>query len=439
MDSQGLSLTVGVPASVPPVISTTNLAPATQTRPYSASLTMSGGTGPFTWSISAGSLPTGLSLNSSTGVISGTPTGTGTSNFTVKVTDATSATNSQALNLTVNPAPVITTSSLPGALQANSYSQTLTMTGGTGPIAWGISSGSLPVGLSLNGSTGVISGTPTGTGTANFTVQVTDANSATDTQTLSIVVSAVPPVITTITLPAATQASSYSKTITLGGGVGPYTWSVVSGSLPAGLSLNSSTGVISGTPTATGTANFTVQVTDGNSMTDTQALSLVVNAVPVITTTTLTSATQASIYSYVLARTGGTGPFTWSVSAGTLPAGLSLNSSTGEITGTPTGNGTANFTIQITDANSATDTQSLSLVVIAVPKPFAEHHLRFRTGQCLQSDLDTERRYRPLHLEYRRGITAGGTESEQFERCHQWHPDRVGNLELHRPGQRYEF
>src|SRR4029077_12201339 len=120
------------------------------------------------------------------------------------------------------------------------------------------------------------SGTPTGTGTSNFTVQVTDANSLTGSKSLSLTVLA-PPTVTTASLPNGTQNAAYTTTLTATGGTTPYTWSITVGTLPAGLTLASSTGVISGTPTATGTTNITVQVTDANSLTATKPLSITIN------------------------------------------------------------------------------------------------------------------------------------------------------------------
>jgi hypothetical protein len=209
-------------------------------------------------------------------MISGTPTGTGTSNFTVQVTDANSLSGTQPLSLTVGTTPTVTTTSLPNGTQSAAYSATLTATGGTTPYTWSIFAGTLPVGLTLAPSTGVISGTPTGTGTSNFTVQVTDANSQTASQPLSLTV-VVPPTVTTTSLPNGTQNAAYSATLTASGGTTPYTWSIFAGTLPAGLTLTSSTGVISGTPSGTGTTNFTVQVTDANSLTASQSLSITIN------------------------------------------------------------------------------------------------------------------------------------------------------------------
>jgi len=362
--TQALSLIV----VVSPTVTTTSLPGATQTASYSTTLAAAGGTPPYTWSISVGTLPAGLSLAPATGIISGTPTGTGTSNFTVQVTDSNSQVGSKALSLVVAASPAVTTASLPGGTQTAAYSATLAATGGTLPYSWSLASGTLPPGLSLAAGTGAISGTPTAAGTSNFTVQVSDANSAIATQLLSISVVA-PPSVTTTSLPGATQNSAYSTTLAATGGTTPYTWSISVGTLPAGLSLAAGTGVISGTPTGTGTSNFTVRVTDANSVSATQALSVTVLAPPSITTTTLPGGTQNTAYSTTLAATGGTLPYTWSVSVGTLPAGLSLAPSTGVISGTPTASGTSNFTVQVTDANSLSAQKALSLTITSTPPP----------------------------------------------------------------------
>jgi hypothetical protein len=138
----------------------------------------------------------------------------------------------------------------------------LQATGGTGTLVWNVSVGSLPANLALS-QAGTISGTPTNAGTSNFTVRVTDALSQSDTQPLSIVVSAALTITTTSPLPNARVGKSYNQTLQRSGGVTPFTWSVTP-ALPAGLNLNASTGAITGTPAA-GTAGvysnlaFTVQ------------------------------------------------------------------------------------------------------------------------------------------------------------------------------------
>ena len=368
IDDQALSIRIVV---VPPTITTTSLPGGTVGTAYSRTLLASGGTGTLAWSLGLGSLPANLSL-SSAGVISGTPTGTGTANFTVKVTDSLSLSDTQALSITIVAAPVgptITTTSLPGGTVGTAYSRTLLASGGTGTLAWSLDLGSLPANLSLS-SAGVISGTPTGTGTANFTVKVTDSLSLSDTQALSITIVAAPvgPTITTTSLPGGTVGTAYSRTLLASGGTGTLAWSLGLGSLPANLSL-SSAGVISGTPTGTGTANFTVKVTDSLSLSDAQALSITIVAAPVgptITTTSLPGGTVGTAYSRTLLASGGTGTLAWSLDLGSLPANLSL-SSAGVISGTPTGTGTANFTVKVTDSLSLSDTQALSITIVAAP------------------------------------------------------------------------
>ncbi|HVZ15557.1 MAG TPA: putative Ig domain-containing protein, partial [Terriglobales bacterium] len=251
----------------------------------------------------------------------------------------------------------------------SSYSATLAATGGTPPITWSISSGTLPTGLTLHSSTGVIDGTPTVADTSSFTVTATDAAQQTKSQALSIVVKPILS-ITTTTLPNGTVSSAYSATLLSDGGTAPITWTVTSGTLPQGLTLNGATGVISGTPTTEGTANFTITATDSSTPVQTASAALSITIVPApltITTTTLPDATLGSLYSTVLLTSGGTNPITWSVTAGSLPAWASLDPQTGTISGTPSGSpGVATFTVKATDSGNPvqTATQSLSITTL---------------------------------------------------------------------------
>jgi hypothetical protein len=170
-----------------------------------------------------------------------------------------------------NPPPSITTTSLRNAVQGQTFGDILTGTNGKLPFTWSIVSGRLPAGLMLNPSSGVISGTASSTGTSNFTVQLSDGNSQSDSRSLSITVNpnAPPPAVTTTSLPSGTQGQPYSAQLQASGGLAPYSWAVSTdfntyvGELPPGLTLNPKTGVISGTPTGGG-SSFYVTVTDAD-------------------------------------------------------------------------------------------------------------------------------------------------------------------------------
>jgi large repetitive protein len=254
-------------------ITTTSLPSGSVETAYSATVQSTGGTAPITWSIASGSLPAGLSLNASTGAITGTPTAAATSNITFQAADSGSPqqTAKAALSITISAATTtltITTTSLPNGSVSTSYSATLQSTGGTAPITWSITSGNLPTGLSLSGSTGAITGTPTATGTSNITFQATDSSSSKQTAkaTLSLTINQL--AITTTSLLNPMVGEPYTQTLQYvdTGGMLPVTWSVSSGSLPSGFTLDSSTGAITGTATTSevGTTNFTVQLVDSS-------------------------------------------------------------------------------------------------------------------------------------------------------------------------------
>lgn len=181
--------------------------------------------------------------------------------------------------------------------------------------------------------------------------------------------------ISPTTMPDGNVGAAYSQTLTATGGTAPYVWAISAGMLPAGLVLDPATGIISGTPTAAGTSNFTVTVTDAATTprSASRDYSLTIQSAPVltITTTTLPGATVGVAYTQTLAASGGTTPYTWSVTAGALPAGLGIDPATGVISGTPTTAETANFTVTVTDSSApaATDTQALSIVVSAPGSP----------------------------------------------------------------------
>ncbi|HEY1500091.1 MAG TPA: putative Ig domain-containing protein [Acidobacteriaceae bacterium] len=335
-------------------------------------VTGSGGTSPLTYGV-APALPAGLLYSTSTGQITGTPTAVhATSTFTVTVTDANNATATSTFTLTVNAAVTATTAVATTTLTQNHAATAFTPVtggGGTTPLSYGVSP-ALPTGLLYSTSTGQITGTPTVTlATTTFTVTVTDADGATATATFGLTVNGT--VAATTAVPAITLTVNHAATavtpVTGSGGTAPLTYSV-SPTLPAGLTMASGTGQITGTPTVTSTATtYTVTVTDANSATGTATFSLTVNGAVAATTAvpaTILTENHAATFTPVTGS-GGTTPLSYSVSP-TLPAGLTMASGTGQITGTPTVTLSATtFTVTVTDANSATGTATFSLTVNA--------------------------------------------------------------------------
>ncbi|MDN2702139.1 putative Ig domain-containing protein [Janthinobacterium sp. SUN100] len=383
-----VTITVGVPS--------VSLTPATLANPtveaaYSATLTAAGGTAPYTYSVSSGSLPAGLSLNTATGVLSGTTNLAGSFTFSLKATDSSTgasapfgATNSYTVTIAA-PVIAVAPGTLPAAAAATVYSQQMTASGGVGPYAYTVSSGSLPAGITLN-SNGLLSGTPTAAGSFTFTVQAADAHLFTGTQSYTLVISSAAVSLTPATLPNPTAEAAYTATLTAAGGTAPYTYSVSSGSLPVGLSLNAATGVLSGTTNVSGSFTFSLRASDSSTGTGapfSASNSYTVNvASPTISVTpnTLPAASVATAYSQQLSASGGVGPYAYTVSSGSLPAGLTLNSN-GLLSGTPTAGGSFSLTVQAADAHLFTGTRNYTLVVssatvsltpASLPNPTAE-------------------------------------------------------------------
>ena len=357
-----------------PAISITpiSLTQGTVSTAYSQTLAASGGTAPYgTWAITTGTLPTGLTLNASTGVISGTPTASASpaTSITVRVNDTYGCQGTQVITLQICPVITVSPTTLAAPTVNTAYSQTITAAGGTATYTYTLSSGALPAWATLS-SAGVLSGTPTTVTSATFTVKATDANGCASTRSYTLTPACQTITVAPATLPNGTVNSAYSQTITSSGSVGTVTFAISSGSLPAGLSLNTSTGVISGTPTSTTAATFTVRATDANGCTGSTSYT-VTPACPtiIVTPTTLATGGVGVAYSQTLAASGGISPYaSWTVTTGTLPAGLTLSASTGVITGTPTtSNGTGvNVTIRTTDANGCQGSAVVSIKICPV-------------------------------------------------------------------------
>ena len=363
--------------SLAPAITTTSLPTGNIAFPYSTTVQATGGTPPYSWS--ATGLPPGLSMDSSTGVISGIPT-----TFiefaivAVKVTDAASppSSSSATFTLTIGTIPfLITTTSLGNGMVGIPYSQTLTAIGGTGHYSWEIAAGALSSGLTLYAQTGVISGTPTAPVAATpLTLRITDSGSPPQTALATLTLTITPPpgiiAITTTSMAGGVVGTPYTQTLSALGGTGTYRWQLTAGTLPAGLTLTSSTGVINGTPTAAVTAiplSFTVTDSSSPALSASASFTLTIAAPTLkITTTSLNTGLVNNPYSQTLAASGGTAPHSWKLVTGRLPGGFTLNALTGEISGTPIVEVPGSFLIfQVTDASSPpqTATQPLTLTV----------------------------------------------------------------------------
>ena len=362
-------------------IATLTLSAATSGAAGGATISTSG------WSVTAGSLPPGLSL-STAGAITGTPTTAGSYSATVQATDSAGFTGTTVVSYTINNVVTVTN---PGAQTKNSGTAiaTLTLSASTSSstatissTGWSVTAGSLPPGLSLSAA-GAITGTPTTAGSYSATVQATDSAGFTGTTVVSYTINNVVTVtnpgaqtknsgtaIATLTLSASTSSST--ATISSTG------WSVTAGSLPPGLSL-SAAGAITGTPTTAGSYSATVQATDSAGFTGTTVVSYTINNVVTVTNPgaqTSTAGTAISPLTLSASTSGASGGATissWSLSG--APPGLSI-SPAGVVSGTPTTGGTYSVTATATDSAAFSGTSSSFLWtvhdVVTVTNPGAQ-------------------------------------------------------------------
>lgn len=328
---------------------------------YSDDLNPTGGKATYTWTHVAGTLPPGLTLGSGTGTLSGTPTTPGNYSFTIRVTDGFGVIADRAESIAVVAAVDISGAAQDGTVGVGFSTFTPVRTGGLAPFSYAIVSGAIPTGLAFSTSTGAISGTPTGAGTFNYTIRVTSALGGTDDLADSVQINAFPTL--TLNYSRGMVGKVYSDTVTAGSGWTPYSFSVVSGAIPTGLTLNASTGAITGTPSAAGTYNFTIRLTDAKGNIVNRAGSIAIAAAMALPTTYATPVKEDLAYSSTVVATGGWSPYSYATIAGAIPTGTTLGASTGTISGTPTTPGTYNFTIRATDADGSTKDKAFSIVI----------------------------------------------------------------------------
>jgi hypothetical protein len=241
----------------------------------------------------------------------------------------------------------------------------LSSTGGVASYSWSLWSGTLPPGLAI--SAGTITGTPTAAGTYTFRVLAVDGVGNMAYSPLYTVVVSGGVQITTTTLPdgAVGELVPYSQTLAFTGGTAPFTWTQPSGSLPTGLSLGGSTGVISGTATVAGTYTFDVQITDTNGSFNRTTLSITIQPAVQITTLTLPPGIVGTSYSFALGASGGLPDYSWAQPSGTLPDQITLDSVTGILAGTPDIAGVSSFQILVTDVGGGSSLANMVMVVAA--------------------------------------------------------------------------
>jgi gliding motility-associated-like protein len=360
------NLTVTAALSLPAATlpnGTVNTLYPTQTLPAAI-----GGTGPYTYVATPGSLPPGLVFNPATREITGTPTQAGTYTVPVTVTDASGNTKTANYTIVVRDPLVLPAATLANGTVGIPYpAQAIpSATGGIGPYTYSAPAASLPPGLTFNPTTREVTGTPTLAGTYSIPVTVTDGDGKTITTNYAIVVG------NPLVLPPATLADGNvnvgytSQPIpSATGGTGPYTY--VATNLPPGLNFNATTRVISGTPTQSGLYSVTVTVTDNVGTTASNNYALRVIGALSLPTMALADGTVGTVYTeQTLPQvTGGTGPYTYT--SANLPPGLNFDPITRKLTGTPTQGGTFTFSVTAKDAVNNSTTTNFTVKVKVDP------------------------------------------------------------------------
>lgn len=395
-----------------------------------------GGVAPYTFQLVSGVLPAAMTLGED-GRFLGIPEQAGDFPITVLISDSTPTGVLELWHDTVirilPPGLVVTPAQLPAIGEARAYSVQLQVEGGVAPYRFALESGDLPPGMTLS-EAGEFAGAPAASGQYSFGIRVSDASDplAPKTAVVAYTLRVEPAVLLMEpeSLPPGVVAAPWRAQLRVSGGAAPYRYSVSAGSLPPGLALVEDE--IVGTPTAAGSYAFEIQALDsatGVPRRVVRAYSVQIGvasahapaaAAPtiVIDPATLPGAIASLAYAQTFSATGGTAPYTFTVTAGALPAGLRLHGATGAITGTPTAAAMATFTVTATDALGFTGTRSYTLAVSERPDPTRDADVRGllnaqaaatrRFGQAQTENF--QRRLESLHRDATRGRNAGAND-----------------------------
>ncbi len=360
----------------PPRITTTSpLPPGKVGLAYNVTLRAVDGQTPYNWSVTTGALPAGLALSSTSGDIIGAPMAVGDFSFTVKVTDRLQQFDLRPFLLRIEPDPptITTLSPLPDGMIGMQYQGSgyqLQAFGGFAPYSWRVSTGALPQGMLLSEG-GALLGIPAVSDAFSFEVTVTDRIRQTASKTFALTIRPFPPVIVSASpLPSAKFGRPYVFQFQAINGYTPYSWSVAPGStLPTGLGLNATNGVLSGSATVSGTFAFRIEVRDRYQQSAGKDFLLTVSDPPVITSfSPLRSGQQGVPYTFTFAATGGSTPYSWSCDPTLLPPGFSLSIG-GVLSGTTTTFGDYRFTVTVKDRDLVEGSKVFDLHIDQAPPP----------------------------------------------------------------------
>jgi hypothetical protein len=355
--SNGVGTEASLTVSGAPTITSANHTAFVSGTPGSFEVTAVGSPTPTI--AESGALPTGVIFDTVTDLLSGTSTANGSYPITFTASNGTLPNAVQSFTLIIGTVPAITSANNTTFTEGSPGTFTVTTTGSPTPTLG--EEGALPSGVTFVAATGVLSGTPAASGSFPITLTATNGIGTPATQEFTLTVDAAPD----ITSPLTTnfyEGVANSFTVTATGY--PRPTFAETGALPTGVTLDPTTGVLSGTPNATGTFPITLTASNGITPDATQTFHLVVLVPPlVVTTTSLPGGIVGSVYTATLTASGRAIPFSWSVTSGALPAGLSLDTATGVISGTPTAVGSSTFTVAVRDANGTVASSPLAITV----------------------------------------------------------------------------